>query len=68
MDKEQINELIKNKNNKEKVGEFISNNLSDNQKNKLSEILSDKEKLSSLLNSQRAKELIDKLKKGQSYD
>ena len=68
MDKEQINELIKNKNNKEKVGEFISYNLSDNQKNKLSEILSDKEKLSSLLNSQRAKELIDKLKKGQSYD
>lgn len=63
MDKEQINELLKNKNDKEKIGKFIDSNLSDEQKNKLSDILSDKEKLSNLLNSQKAKELLDRLKR-----
>lgn len=63
MDQNQINELFKNKDNGKKIGEFVEKNLSAQQKTKLEEILSDKEKLQNLLNSERAKELLKKLKK-----
>lgn len=63
MDQEQINELLKSKNDQQKVNEFIDSNLSSDQKNKLHEILSDKERLKSLLNSDRAKEILGRLNK-----
>lgn len=63
MDQNQINELFKNKDDGKKIGEFVEKNLSAQQKTKLEEILSDKEKLQNLLNSERAKELLKKLKK-----
>lgn len=63
MDQNQINELFKNKDDGKKIGEFVDKNLSAEQKTKLEEILSDKEKLQNLLNSERAKELLKKLKK-----
>ena len=63
MDQEHINELLKSKNDQQKVNEFIDSNLSSDQKNKLHEILSDKERLKSLLNSDRAKEILGRLNK-----
>lgn len=63
MDNEQINELIKSKNDSEKVGKFIDNNLSPEQKSRLGEILSDKKKLKDIINSERAKEIIKKMRK-----
>lgn len=63
MDKNQFDELIKNKNDGKKIDEFINSNLSADQKNKLGEILSDKEKLKSLLSSEKAREILNRLKK-----
>ena len=63
MDKNQIDELIKNKDNGEKINSFIDKNLSAEQKTKLNDVLSDKEKLRDLLNSDKAKQIISRLKK-----
>ena len=61
MDQRQIDEFIKNKDNGEKISEFIDKNLSAEQKTKLDGILSDKEKLKNILNTERAKQILKKL-------
>lgn len=64
MDQKNFDELLKNKNDNDKVTEFVNNNLSQEQKSRLSEILSDKDKLKSILQSSKAQELINKYFKG----
>lgn len=63
MDKDKINELLKSKNDKKKIDDFVNKNLSSGQKNQLQDILSDKQKLQSVLNSPQAKELFNKFMK-----
>lgn len=64
MDQKNFDELLKDKNYTSKVTEFVNNNLSKEQKSRLSEILSDKDKLKSILESSKAQELINKYFKG----
>ncbi|MBQ6624481.1 MAG: hypothetical protein IIX39_01515 [Clostridia bacterium] len=64
MDQKNFDELLKDKNDTSKVTEFVNNNLSKEQKSRLSEILSDKDKLKSILESSKAQELINKYFKG----
>lgn len=63
MDKDKINELLKSNNDKGKINDFVNKNLSAGQKNQLQDILSDKQKLQSVLNSPQAKELFNRFMK-----
>ena len=63
MDKNQIDELIKSKDDGKKVDRFIDRNLSAEQKSRLNEVLCDKEKLRDLLSSDKARQIISRLKK-----
>lgn len=60
MNDNKINELLNSKNDKKKINEFINTNLSDTQKSQLSDILSDKDKIKRLLESDKAQEIIKK--------
>lgn len=59
---EEINKLLSNSS--DKLPENLKNGISDEQVKKLNSILSDKEKINALLNSQKAQELIKKFKNG----
>lgn len=60
MNDNKINELLNSKNDNKKINEFINTNLSDTQKNQLNDILSDKDKIKRLLESDKAQEIIKK--------
>lgn len=60
MNDNKINELLNSKNDKKKINEFINTNLSDTQKSQLNDILSDKDKIKRLLESDKAQEIIKK--------
>lgn len=62
MDKN-IDELLKNKNDKSKIDDFVQKNLSENQKNELKNILSDKNRIRQMLESSKAKEIFNKYMK-----
>jgi len=59
---EEINRLLANSSGK--LPDNLKNGISDEQVKKLNSILSDKEKINALLNSQKAQELIRKLRNG----
>lgn len=59
---EEINKLLSNSS--DKLPDNLKNGISDEQVRKLNSILSDKEKINALLNSQKAQELIKKFKNG----
>ncbi len=59
---EEINRLLSNSSGK--LPDNLKNGISDEQVKKLNSILSDKEKINALLNSQKAQELIKKFKNG----
>ena len=59
---EEINKLLSNSS--DKLPDNLKNGISDEQVKKLNSILSDKEKINALLNSQKAQELIKKFKNG----
>lgn len=64
MDKDNFDELLDCRDDREKLNSFVNSNLSQEQKSKLNEYLSDSEKLRSLLESDRAKAIINKFMKG----
>lgn len=64
MDKDNFDELLDCRDDREKLNSFVNSNLSREQKSKLNEYLSDSEKLRSLLESDRAKAIINKFMKG----
>ncbi|MBQ6708890.1 MAG: hypothetical protein IJM97_08085 [Clostridia bacterium] len=59
---EEINRLLSNSS--AEIPANLKNGISDEQMKKLNSILSDKEKLNVLLNSQKAQELLKKFKNG----
>ncbi len=63
MDKNNINELLNCQGDEKKIDSFVDKNLSQNQKNQLMNILSDKEQLRKVLESDKAKELMKKIMK-----
>ena len=64
MDKDNFDELLDCRDDREKLNSFVNSNLSQEQKSKLNEYLSDSEKLRNLLESDRAKAIINKFMKG----
>jgi len=63
MDKNNFDELLSCKGDEKKIDNFVDKNLSQNQKNQLMNILSDKEQLRKVLESDKAKELMKKFMK-----